>query len=146
MLHMPIVPKSTTRFTLAVIDVPSSLKEIIMSKQSHISTGVRKILDLNVFYKTFQYVVGDYKLYRKVLSLLPSLENKAILDVGCGNGRLLDFLPMSVNYTGYDFNPDYIRNATIKYSKRKASFFVADINTTPDLDKADVIFAISVLH
>ena len=121
-------------------------KALTMAKQSHISTGVRKILDLNVFYKTFQYMVGDYKLYRQTLSLLPPLDNKAVMDVGCGNGRLLDFLPESVNYTGYDFNPDYIKNATIKYSNRKASFFVADINTTPDLAKADVIFAIGVLH
>jgi SAM-dependent methyltransferase len=115
-------------------------------KQSHISTGIRKVLELNIFYKTFQFVVGDYKLYRHVLKLLPSLENKSIMDVGCGNGRLLDFLPESVNYTGYDFNPDYIRNASAKYSNRKASFFVADINTTPDLAKVDVVFAIGVLH
>ncbi|MBS1917397.1 MAG: class I SAM-dependent methyltransferase [Bacteroidetes bacterium] len=117
-----------------------------MSQQSHISTGFRKILELNIVYKTFQYLVGDYKLYRRVLSLLPSLENKSVMDVGCGNGRLLDFLPESVSYSGYDFNPDYIKNASIKYADRKASFFVADINTAPDLAKADVIFAIGVLH
>jgi SAM-dependent methyltransferase len=70
------------------------------------------------------------------------------MDVGCGNGRLLDFLPESVIYTGYDFNPDYIRNANAKYGngKRKASFFVADINTTPDLAKADFVFVMGVLH
>ncbi len=117
-----------------------------MSKQSHNSSGVRKILDMNIIYKTFQFAVGDYKLYKRTLSLLPSLENKAIMDIGCGNGRLLDFLPESVSYTGYDFNPDYIKNATIKYSNRKASFSVADINTTPDLAKADIVFAIGVLH
>jgi 2-polyprenyl-3-methyl-5-hydroxy-6-metoxy-1,4-benzoquinol methylase len=117
-----------------------------MSKKSHISSGARKILDLNFFYKTYQYIVGDYKLYRYVLSLLPSLEGKTVMDVGCGNGRLLDFLPESVKYTGYDFNENYIKNATAKYKHRNAKFSVADINTTPDLDKADVIFAIGVLH
>jgi 2-polyprenyl-3-methyl-5-hydroxy-6-metoxy-1,4-benzoquinol methylase len=117
-----------------------------MSNQSHISSGARKILNLNIFYKAYQFAVGDYKLYRYVLGLLPSLENKAIMDVGCGNGRLLDFLPVSVTYSGYDFNENYIKNATLKYGNRKASFMVADINTTPDLPKADVIFAIGVLH
>jgi cyclopropane fatty-acyl-phospholipid synthase-like methyltransferase len=118
----------------------------MMSKKSHNSSGARKILDLNFFYKTYQYIVGDYKLYKHVLGLLPSLENKVIMDVGCGNGRLLDFLPQSVSYTGYDFNENYIKNATLKYRNRKASFFVADINTAPDLAKADFIFAIGILH
>ncbi|MEO8403083.1 MAG: class I SAM-dependent methyltransferase [Chitinophagaceae bacterium] len=117
-----------------------------MSKQSHVSSGVRKVLNLNIFYKGYQLAVGDYKLYKYVLKQLPSLENKSIMDVGCGNGRLLDFLPESVKYAGYDFNENYIKNAREKYANRNASFMVADINTTPDLPKADMIFAIGVLH
>jgi cyclopropane fatty-acyl-phospholipid synthase-like methyltransferase len=113
---------------------------------SHRSTGLRKIFDWNFFYKSFQYIVGDYKLYRHILSLLPPLENKTILDVGCGNGRLLDFLPESVNYTGYDFNPRYIQSARRKYMNRKADFFVADINQAENPVIADIIFAIGILH
>ena len=117
-----------------------------MTTVSHKATGLRKVLDLSIAYKAFQFLLGDYKLYRKIISFIPSLENKRVLDIGCGNGRLLDFLPPSVNYTGYDFNEDYIRKAKAKYQNRNAQFFVADINNDPDLPKADIAFAIGVLH
>jgi SAM-dependent methyltransferase len=114
--------------------------------ETHRSKGLRKIFDWNIFYKSFQYVIGDHKLYRHILRLLPPLENKTILDVGCGNGRLLDFLPESVRYAGYDFNPHYIKSAKSKYRNRQAKFFVADINDNENTVKADVVFVIGVLH
>ena len=113
---------------------------------AHRSTGLRKILDWDFFYRFFQWAIGDYKLYRHIIGLLPSLDNKNILDVGCGNGRLLDFLPETVNYTGLDFNPRYIKKAQRRYRDRNAKFFVADINDMKNSMEADVVFAIGVLH
>src|SRR5688572_3292501 len=117
-----------------------------MADTPHKSTGIRGILNTSIAYKTFQYVIGDYKLYKRILQMLPSLENKTVVGIACGNGALLEYLPRSVQYIGYDFNPDYIKKAESKYSGRNARFFVADINSNPDLPLADVAFAIGVLH
>ena len=117
-----------------------------MDQSPHKSTGIRRVLNLSIAYEAFQYLIGDHKLYRRIIQMLPSLENKTLLDIGCGSGRFLDFIPESVRYIGYDFNGDYIRKASLKYADRKAEFFVADINEDPDLPKGDIAVAIGVLH
>ena len=49
-----------------------------------------------------------------------------ILDIGCGNGRLLEGLQDSMKYTGIDVSAKLIEIAKKKYPSREASFKVFD--------------------
>jgi ubiquinone/menaquinone biosynthesis C-methylase UbiE len=69
-----------------------------------------------------------------------------VLDVGCGNGRLLDlFGQKRMEYTGIDNAERQLKEAQKKYPDRK--FLVADVLDLPFLDNSfDKIFLIAVLH
>lgn len=72
-----------------------------------------------------------------------------ILDIGCGNGRLLElFKDKKIDYLGIDFSHQLICEAKRRYPK--ASFKVADITQKTTWEnlkvKFDFIFCIAVLH
>lgn len=71
----------------------------------------------------------------------------SVLDVGCGNGRLLLGLPKSVKYIGIDFSTTLLEKATEIHPE--ARFLETDI-TKPDiwqtLPRFDYIFCIAVIH
>lgn len=72
--------------------------------------------------------------------------NSKILDIGCGNGRLLSTLGDSgIDYTGLDFSDHLIRLAREIYPQHK--FTVGNIITLPFSDHDfNTIFCIAVLH
>ncbi len=73
--------------------------------------------------------------------------SSTVLDVGCGNGRLLLGLPEKVKYTGIDFSTTLLEKAIENHPS--ARFIETDI-TTPDvwkdLPQFDFIFCIAVIH
>lgn len=71
-----------------------------------------------------------------------------ILDVGCGNGRLVEFLPEGIDYVGIDHNPSYIAAATERYGSATTRFVCADLSEVSfdDVEPVDVAVAIGVLH
>lgn len=73
--------------------------------------------------------------------------DSTVLDVGCGNGRLLLGLPEKIKYTGIDFSTVLLEKAVENHPS--ARFLEADI-TTPqawkDLPQFDYIFCIAVIH
>lgn len=73
--------------------------------------------------------------------------NSSVLDVGCGNGRLLLGLPETVNYTGLDFSTTLLEKAVENHPK--AHFLEADITQSDgwkNLPQFDYIFCIAVIH
>lgn len=70
-----------------------------------------------------------------------------VLDIGCGNGRLIDVLPSSgIHYTGIDFSKELI---TIAQEARgeKGTFIHADALSLPfENNSFDTVFSIAVLH
>jgi len=75
---------------------------------------------------------------------------KKILDVGCGNGHLLDvFLKSNIDYLGVDNCPELLALAKVKYQDlTNARFVQADIlnlNNLPDIG-FDYVFSIAVIH
>ena len=70
-----------------------------------------------------------------------------VLDIGCGTGEILDYLP-AVNYYGIDFSLEYIEAAKLKFGD-KGQFKCMTIKEglPSELNnKFDVALAIGVLH
>ncbi len=88
------------------------------------------------------YIWPDMKPF-----LMEVKENASVLDVGCGNGRLLLGLPKEINYTGIDFSTVLLERAVETHPK--ARFLETDI-TKPvvwkHLTQFDYIFCIAVIH
>ena len=70
-----------------------------------------------------------------------------ILDIGCGNGRLLNlFESKKIDYTGIDSSKELIEIAKKNHS-RERTFLHANALSLPFPDKTfDTIFSIAVLH
>ncbi len=69
-----------------------------------------------------------------------------MLDVGCGPGAIVNYLP-KLNYYGFDHSPTYIAAARRKFGDR-AHFFCNDVGVVNKLGIGpfDVATAIGVLH
>lgn len=83
--------------------------------------------------------------------LKPFLEHvpdfSSILDIGCGNGRLLLGLPKNVRYTGLDISSVLIREATKNHPQ--ARFIEGDLTRKEiwkEFPQFDYIFCIAVIH
>ena len=97
------------------------------------------------------------KYYLETRSLWPEMKRWAkdirnkdrVLDVGCGEGRLLQSLKVSVDYTGIDFSEKLIKIARERYGGKNRRFITGDITTNDvwrSLKKFDKIFLVAVLH
>jgi SAM-dependent methyltransferase len=93
------------------------------------------------FSRTRYSVWSELGLFSKYIN-----EKDKVLDLGCGNGRLLDlFKKKNIIYTGVDNSEKLIEIA--KKINPGANFFVADSLNLPFQDNYfDKIFCIAVLH
>lgn len=73
-------------------------------------------------------------------------EGHAILDVGCGVGRIRKHLG-NVRYVGIDHNSSYIKKAAKTYGT-SSEFYVADVADVPSItaSKFDRILLLAVIH
>ncbi len=87
-------------------------------------------------------------LWPELVELVKDIKNgESILDVGCGNGRLLEALQgRKINYLGVDSNNKLVELARLKYLNMK--FTVGDIlelSQIPEIN-FDYVFCIAVLQ
>jgi cyclopropane fatty-acyl-phospholipid synthase-like methyltransferase len=70
--------------------------------------------------------------HRKILSRHLQ-DGDAVLEAGCGWGRLVDLLPpgREINYVGVDLSPDFIALAKERYGVEGRTFFVGDLRNLP---------------
>lgn len=72
---------------------------------------------------------------------------QSVLDVGCGNGRLVSGLPQGVDYTGFDFSETLLSAARELYPKQTFIYGnVVEPAAWQNLSTYDAIFCVAVLH
>jgi len=106
----------------------------------------RSILKASFLYNFYQKLVGGVRARRLFITKDVNINpNQKILDIGCGPGYIIDFLP-EVNYTGFDIDPNYIETAKKTYPDK--SFTCSSIETfhIEDPHTFDVVICAGVLH
>lgn len=95
--------------------------------------------------KTYGSKSSNWRVTDKYLALLKP--GQSILDIGCGNGKLLTGMPAGVAYTGTDFSQTLLDEARLLHPE--AEFVYGDV-TKPShwegLTTYDAIFAVALLH
>lgn len=115
---------------------------------SQTTTGIRAALSHPRVYDAFQWLMGgpvgraDFARH-----MIRAPAGARVLDIGCGTGDILAYLPAGVDYTGYDISPDYIAAAQRRFGTRGQ--FRCGILDRPQvlaLPPFDVVVASGVLH
>lgn len=95
----------------------------------------------------------ERNLWRKkketIQKILKNLPIKTIVDVGCGDGRLIDIIPTNISYTGVDISPTQTKEAK-KYSikqKKKVEILIGDVTKMPfPSDSFDAALACDIVE
>ena len=109
---------------------------------------VDRLLATPIVYDAYQSLIGAPGCHARFISemVLPR-RGERILDVGCGVGASIRFLPKEISYVGIDVSAPYIETARAKYGER-GTFICADVSSvnTQSLGSFDRAFSFGVLH
>ncbi|MEK7125575.1 MAG: class I SAM-dependent methyltransferase [Patescibacteria group bacterium] len=102
---------------------------------------------LNPYQKLARYYDTDKApVWQEVKDLLSDIKSGiAVLDIGCGTGRVRQALPADLDYTGLDNSPELLEVARRKYANNK--FVQADARDLPLPDNSfDAVLLIATIH
>jgi SAM-dependent methyltransferase len=113
-----------------------------------VTDGLQSILTLAGAYNLFQRLVGGHKARTRFLQeYVGPFPGARVLDIGCGTGTIVEYLPATTQYVGFDANPHYIAYARKKYPTRGS--FLSQRVTDPlagTHTEFDRVLAKSILH
>ncbi len=114
---------------------------------AHDDSGLRALLTLPQAYDAFQTLIGGDRWRRwYVANLLQPRPGLSILDIGCGPGTMMRFLPDGVAYHGFDVNPRYVAYAQRRFAGR-GQFTAQRVDAAPIASGGfDVVMANAILH
>jgi len=107
-----------------------------------------RVLKHPLAFQAFQTIIGAPDCHRRFLKEhVHPRPDEAVLDLGCGTGNSLKYLPAGIRYVGVDIDADYVTFAKQCYADR-GTFKVADATMLSNewgrsFDKA---FSFGVLH
>lgn len=121
------------------------------NQKSEIRNGLRHLLAFSLFYDSFQHLVGAYQWRKRVVEnhITPLCTNTTrILDIGCGTGEILNYIPSQVKYFGFDRNQEYVASAKNRFANKNAEFVCEDVNknSISKYGNFDIVLAIGILH
>jgi len=116
-------------------------------------SGLKAILAKPWFYRLFKALIGSDGAQRWILQNFWKIQaGQKIVDIGCGPGVMVDLLPESAQYVGFDISDHYIRFARRKHAgKTNATFLVGEpeqfaVDTPTEMQGADLVIINGVLH
>ncbi len=95
-----------------------------------------------------QSLLGADGLRRKyVRDFIHPSPGARILDIGCGTGAILKYLPREIDYEGYDLAPEYVEYARRRYPGR-GSFHCQRVSrlSIGQSHDFDIVLASALLH
>lgn len=113
-----------------------------------ITTGIRSILTYPAVYDLFQTLMGADRIRRELVAEhIRPVEGMRLLDIGCGTARILNYLPPTLTYHGFDLSQEYIDEAVARYPGR-GTFRCAMVEeaTLQGEPSFDLVLAVGVLH
>ncbi|MEH6590833.1 MAG: class I SAM-dependent methyltransferase [Halioglobus sp.] len=117
---------------------------------TEINSGWRALLTSGLVYRAVQIVFSEKRSKQLLLDeyILPVGGDCRVLDMGCGPGNLLRFLPLQVHYTGFDISHEYIASATQLYAKRSNSEFICAATEDDVLNEKidDASIDVAIVH
>jgi SAM-dependent methyltransferase len=115
---------------------------------SEVTTGIRAILSRPAVYELWSRAVGGvHGRSTLVREHVRPEEDDRILDLGCGPGDVVRYLPPSVEYVGVDLNPDYIESAREHFGTDRRIFRVGDVtDLDPDLCDFNIVTVLGIIH
>lgn len=115
---------------------------------TQIKTGVRGVLSSPLIYNCFQSILGANRARMEyVAKYVRPIHGDRLLDIGCGTGEILSYLPDSVEYHGYDLSQQYIDAAIANHGER-GYWRCASVSEIKDLEYGsfDIVMANGILH
>ena len=108
-----------------------------------------RLLGSSLGYRTFRKVIKADRSTRLIAEEYVRVPTDGrVLDVGCGNGDLAQFVPPGSQYVGVDHNASYIASANRSPAQGNVLFVDADVGDLPllDIGRFDVVVALGVVH
>ena len=107
---------------------------------------IRSILAFPTIYRYFSSIVDGHAWTLHIEKYIRPRDGDRILDIGCGPGDILEFLP-SVEYLGFDVSQRYIKKATKRFGNR-GLFLCKKLSREigKELSDFDIILATGILH
>jgi SAM-dependent methyltransferase len=115
---------------------------------SEVTTGIRSVLAHPSIYELWSRAVGGVRARRILVNdYVRPRDGDRILDLGCGPGGLVEFLPSAVEYVGVDLNPDYIASARARFANAHREFRVGDAaSLDSDRNGYTIVMVFALLH
>jgi SAM-dependent methyltransferase len=107
-----------------------------------------RVLQNPLLFDLQQRLVGAPKCHEKFIrEYVAPHEGEAVLDIGCGVGASVPYLPTSVTYVGIDIDANYVAKAQRMFRDR-GRFICADVGEIDQqaLGRFDRAFSFGVLH
>ena len=123
-----------------------------MKQSGQDDSGLKRLLTNSSVYDFFQKSLLGADNARRWLATnaWKPKSGEAIVDIGCGSGTVLEYLPPDIEYLGIDVSENYIRSARKKFSHR-GTFFLGTARDFVNHDgshfgSADLVLCNGLLH
>lgn len=112
------------------------------------TTGLRAVLSYPWIYDVFQNMMGARRVRRSFSKThIRCFPGSRLLDIGCGTAWILEYLPVDIDYWGYDIHPEYIAAARTKFGQRGQ--FACRLLEEPEVKEMppfDIVITVGLLH